>query len=176
MGRFQIKARRWMCSRLQLRASNIQCAAIGGVLLLMIALIVRVVSGSPYRSYLMFRHLYMVPPLSLLTLLNGLLTFGLGFALGLAFSVKKYQRCPEKYRAGMIFVLLSVCWFAAYSFFFRGCMPFPALICLILTGILTVKCVSMFQKIHILCGWILGAFLIWNIFLIILLIMCISFI
>lgn len=169
----KVFSRRWIRT-LRLNVSDIRGGCFGGMVLLMLAIITRLLSGSPYRIYMLLRQFKILPPLVLLSTINLLLTVAMGFACGLILS---HRRCgkigEEKYRSGMLFVILITLWLSTYPLIFRSCMLGSALFLLMVACVLSVICALLFSRIRRLSALIALVFSCWVGYLIILLVNCI---
>ena len=168
-----VKLKRILTRLFCLRHIDLRCGYLGGLIMLIFTVLIRLLSGSPYRVYCVLRGSDFLPSLATLTFVNLLLTIAMGFACGLVLSCPRRSRQGIKYRGGMLFVLLTVFWLAAYPLVFQGCLLALALLSLILTWILCLGCVSLFFRVNPLSGWISVIFLFWLTYLILGLLGCI---
>lgn len=159
---------------LRLNITDIRGGCIGGMVLLMLAIITRLLSGSPYRIYILLRQFKILPPLVLLSTVNLLLTVAMGFACGLILSQRRCGKIgEEKYRSGMLFVILITLWLATYPMMFRSCMLGVTLLFLTAACVLSAICTLLFSRIRLLSASIALVFSCWIGYLIILLVDCI---
>ena len=168
------KVYRFMIRTWGIHARELYCAFLSSMIMLMIFFIVHVFSGSPYRVFFLLRSTRELLPFGVYVMLDLLFTTAIGFAFGLVFAGRGLcgKRYEEKYHAGMLFVLLAAFWFAVYPLVFRGNMFWMASICLLMTWLLSLRCIILFYYLQPLSGCILLAFLIWISYLLILLLGC----
>lgn len=176
MKRLSFKIKRNLVHLLSLRSADIRCGYLGGVILLTVSVLIRLLSGSPYRICLLLGNAPFLPRLSLLTFLNLLFSMGIGFACGLILSCRRSSVQCIKYQGGMLFVLLAVFWFASYPLVFRGGMFILTLLTLAAVWILSLGCTLIFTRIQRIAGWILFLFLCWVTYLFLCLLGCILWI
>ena len=157
-----------------LRTKNFRSGIVGGFILFILVAMIRFLSGSPYRVYMLLRQFHTLPPLVLLSTINLLLTVAMGIACGLIFSVHKCGRAGEvKYQSGMLFVILITLWLGVYPLIFRSCMLGCALLLFTVIWGLSLICFLLWRRIHRISSWIALLFTGWITYLIILLIRCI---
>lgn len=168
-----VKLKRTISRLFCLRHTDLRCGYLGALILLIFTVLIRLLSGSPYRVYYVLKGNDFLPSLAVLTLINLLLTVAMGFACGLVLSCPRRSHQCIKYRGGMLFILLTVFWLAAYPLVFQGCLLVAALLSLLLTWILCLGCASLFFRVHPLSGWISVCFLFWLTYLILGLLGCI---
>ena len=173
MKRSGIRIKRWLTHIFALRTADLRHGYLGAMIMILCASFIRLLSGSPYRSYLLLQSTCLMPPLSLLSLINLFFTAAMGFACGLVLSCHRRSARELKYQGGMLFILLAVFWFGIYPLIFRGGMLFTAFLLLIAAWILTLGCVLIFSHIQILAGGICATFLCWLTYLAISLLGCI---
>ncbi len=169
----RFNGQKWLAHTFDIQRRDIRCGYLCGAFMLITAVAVRLLSGSPYRIYFLLRGAGMLPPLIFLSLLNLLFTCGMGFACGIALSCRKKYACETKYRAGMLVILLSLCWFAAYPLVFRGSMLAAALFSLCASWFLSLCVMRLYFRIQALSAWITLFFLLWQTYQIIALLSCI---
>ena len=145
----------------------------GAIMLFILAVLIRFLSGSPYRVWLLLNVRQLLPPLWILSLLDGLFLLAMGFACGVIMASRRKSEQYAKYRGGMFFVLLFSLRFAAYPLLFRGAMLEVSLICMILTCIIGLVCSKLFLDTNRLSGVVTVCFFIWNCYLTVLLFSCI---
>ena len=147
-------------------------AFLGGFLLTISAVLVRMLSGPPYGVYIMVRQIHSLPPLILLLSLHLLLIFGMGAAVGIIMIDYRPYVYAAKYRAGMFFVIQITVYLAVYPLIFQSVMPRMALLFLILSFMLSLLCLKQFFEIRPLCGCIALIFSAWQFYMILLLLGC----
>lgn len=173
MGRTLKEFKRRFLNTFDLRVRELSCGYCGGLLMLVTAIAVRLLAGSPYRVYLMLRGTRILPPIFFLMLFNLLFSMELGFACGLVLVRGRKQMRELKYRAGLLSVLLALCWFFVYPLIFRGCMLTAALLLLMAAWGLTCACMILYFRICLFSGWLTACFLVWQTYLVISLAGCI---
>ena len=167
----KVKRKLRYCFRLHER--ELRSGYWGALVLLILAILIRLLSGSPYRVWLLLAVNQALPPLWILSLVDGVLTLAMGFACGLIMASRRKSEQCAKYRGGMFFVLLFSLRFAAYPLLFRGAMLAASVICMLLTCLSGVICSKLFFDTHRLSGLVAICFLIWNCYLTMLLFSCI---
>lgn len=166
MKRSKFKLKRWLNRIFCLQAVDLHCGYLGGLILLAVAILIRLVSGSPYRVYFLLKNARFMPSLTFFSLMNLVLTVAMGFACGLILSCRRRNLQCLKFQGGMLFVLLTVFWFITYPLVFRGCLLFAALLSLLAAWLLTLGCMLLFFRVQPLAGWISAVFLFWVTYLI----------
>lgn len=169
----RIKIRKWLVRTFDIQPRDMRCGCICGAWMLITAIVVRLLSGSPYRVYFLLRGARMLPPLIFLMVINLLFTVGMGFACGIALSFRKKHACEVRYRAGMLTVFWALCWFAAYPLAFRGSMLVACFLSLCAAWALSFFAMLLYFRIQALSAWISAFFLMWQTYQIILLMGCI---
>ena len=165
---------RQLMKALRLHPDDIHCGCLGGFLLLFTAIFVRVLAGSPYRYYAVLAALGIdtLPSIAWITVIHMLLAFVMGFACGLILCDRAPALSGSKYRAGMLFVILSTLWLSVYPLLFCNCMPWIALIMLVAVFICSLFAVFLFGAIRRLCGIIVFVFSCWIFYLSLLVLRC----
>ena len=165
--------RRLMC-KFDIRPHTLQCGYLGALFMLFVYALVRVMSGTPYQAYFFLREAGNLLPLGIYAMVNFVFSLGLGFAFGIFFSryTHSLRWRTEIYRCGMLFVLLSVLWYAAYPLLTRGNMLLAAFLCLIAVWGLGFLCLISMWRIQPLSGFVMLLFLFWIVFLILTLLRC----
>ena len=169
---FPPKLRRRITHPLCLHTTDIHGGYLGGILLVLISVFVRCLSGSPYRYYPALRAICKLPPFALITLIHLLLMFAMGFACGLILCEHGYHPRGDLYRAGMIFVILVTLYMAIHPLLFRIGLPWIAITVLGAVLALSLLCTRLFASIRRLCGMIVLVFSCWVIYLIVILFTC----
>ena len=162
MGHVRFKVRTWLSHTFDIQQKDIHAGCFVGTVMFLISVAVRLLSGAPYRVYFLLREAGIFPPLIIFTLLTLLITCTMGFACGVTLLCRKKHLRESKYQAGMIAVLLSLCWFAAYPLIFRGAMLAFGLFCLGMAWFLSFCVIKLYFRIQILSAWLMIISLLWQ--------------
>ncbi len=139
-----------------------------GFLLTVLGILVRAFTGGPYRMLLELEIGELVPPVWVMTLLWTLAFFTVGCAGGFVLAYRVGGSDGEKYKGGMLFILLAVlelCWYPLL--FGKGLVFLSALLCLLILC-LSVATTSAFYRVTKLSGMILLLHDIWLIYMLVL--------
>ena len=167
------KVKRKLRYGFRLHRWELRCGYVGALMLLLLAILLRFLSGSPYQVWLLLNVRQLLPPLWILSLVDGVFTLAMGFACGLIMASRRKSEQCSKYRGGMFFVLLFSLRFAAYPLLFRGAMLAAAVVFMLLTCLTGAICCKLFFDTHRLSGIVAICFLIWNCYLTMMLFSCI---
>lgn len=120
-----------------------------GTLLVLLGIAVRVGVGSPYPTLVALSVGEMVPPAWLMLFLWTLSFFVIGCAFSFVLGYRGREGQVEKYKGGMLFVLLAVlelCWYP--TFFRGGYVFFSAMLALLILclGICVMNCFYRVSK------------------------------
>jgi len=163
-GRMTVSA--WLNSEME--QSNPIVMVVIGVLLTVIALLVRAGVGSPYQTIHAMGIDEIVPPVWIMTLLWTLSFLIVGCAAGFVLAFRTCGRDAEKYRGGMFFVLLAVleiCW---YPLFFGAHLVFLSALSSILILCLALTVTFAFYRVTKFAGMLLLLHDVWLIYMLIL--------
>lgn len=149
--------------RFDIQKQALRCGYLGGFFMLLSFVLIRMLSGTPYRVYFYLREVGDLLPLGIYAAMNLLFSVWLGIAFGMVFSCRSCcgRRRAEVYRGGMLFIFMTVLWYAAYPLVVRGNLLLLALICLIAVCVIGIGCVVSFFRILPISGWIVFLYLIW---------------
>lgn len=147
----------------------------GAGILIAVAVLVRLLSGSPVLIWGILRRNCPLPPLFVFHLLVIVLSGCIGFACGLVLSAPGRACESDKYCGGMFCVLLCVFWFIAYPLTFRAGLFLLTLLDLCIVAFLTFLCMLLFSRIRRLAGGIMLAVLVGVVYLLLLILMGILF-
>ena len=164
--------RRHMRRQIRLCATDIRGGYVGGILLVTISVFVTLLSGSPYKGYPPLWLCCNLPPLIIIELIHFTITFAMGFSCGLILCEHRCHPRDKKYRAGMLFVILSTLYMTVPSLLFRHGLPWIALLVLLIVSVLSLLLTMLFYSIRRLCGAISLAFFCWITYLVILMLSC----
>ena len=141
------------------------CMLVGGGLLLAVFFVVRFTSGSPYVVMQRLRLWSCIPPVFLTTFLFTLWFLLIGCAFGLCLGCPGRGREAEKYKGGMLFILLAVLELVWYPCFFVRAEVFLSVLLSILCVALCVGVFLCFRKVSKLCACVMLIHAIWLIYL-----------
>ena len=156
----------WMSA--EIRQTSPTLAVIVGCLCAIAYVIVRGTSGHPYGVMLALGISDLVPPVWLMTVLRFLSFFTVGCAAGLVLGWRERGCAGEKYRAGMLFLLLvalELCW---YPTLFVSALVFLAVLESLMILVLSLLVTVGFFRVSRLAGVILTLHCVWVIYLMIL--------
>lgn len=136
-----------------------------GGLLLVIFFVVRLTSGSPYVVMQRLRLWSCIPPVFFTTLLFTLWYLTIGCAFGLCLGSPCRGREAEKYKGGMLFVVLAVLELLWYPCFFVRAEIFFALLLSLLCVLFCVGVFLCFLKVSGLCAGVMLIHCLWLIYL-----------
>ncbi|MDY3864039.1 MAG: tryptophan-rich sensory protein [Eubacteriales bacterium] len=156
----------WMSA--EIRQTSPALAVIVGCLCAIVYVIVRGTSGHPYGVMLALGISDLVPPVWLMTVLRFLSFFTVGCAAGLVLGWRERGCAGEKYRAGMLFLLLvalELCW---YPTLFVSALVFLAVLESLMILVRSLLVTVGFFRVSRLAGVILTLHCVWVIYLMIL--------
>ncbi len=152
----------------ELERSSPMLMIVLGVLLTVAAILVRSFVGSPYRTMLALGISDLVPPVWLMTLLWSFAFFTIGAAAGYVLGVRSGGCEGDKYKGGMLFVLLAVAELCWYPTLFGANLVFLSVLEAILILCLSVSVTIVFSRISRFSGMLLFFHDIWLIYMLIL--------
>ncbi|MBR3893738.1 MAG: tryptophan-rich sensory protein [Clostridia bacterium] len=156
----------WLNSEME--QSNPIVMVVIGVLLTIVALLVRAGVGSPYETIHAMGIAEIIPPVWIMTLLWTLSFLIVGCAAGFVLAFRTCGRDTEKYRGGMFFVLLAVleiCW---YPLFFGAHLVFLSALASILILCLALTVTFSFYRVTKFAGMLLLLHDVWLVYMLIL--------
>lgn len=153
----------WLSAEME--QSNPTVMILCGALLCAGGILSRALSGSPYRVMLELGIGEIVPPVWLMTVLWCLAFFTVGAAAGFVLSARPRGCEGEKYKGGMLFVLLAVAELLWYPTLFCGGWVFLSALESVLILCLSVCVTVCFFRISGLPGIILVFHDVWLIYL-----------
>ncbi|MBE6633305.1 MAG: hypothetical protein E7620_03060 [Ruminococcaceae bacterium] len=156
---------------LELGKSSLALTVVCGVLASALCVAVGCLTEQPYRVILELGIGDLVPPVWLFALFRFLAMFTAGCGIGLVLGRREPSCAAEKYRTGMLFLLMAaaeLCWF---PMLFGACRVFLSVLDIVLAVILAVYVTVGSFRVSGLSG---GIFVLHAVWLIYLLIMSIS--
>lgn len=139
-----------------------------GLLLAASCIAVRSVSGSPHQMILQLDIKDLLPPVWLLSALRFLAMLTVGCAAGMVLGHKRSACQIEKYKGGMLFVLLAVLELLWYpTLFYWGLLLLTLIECLCML-LLAIAVTACFFKVSRFAGYIMVAHAVWLAYLLIL--------
>ncbi len=163
-GRMTVNA--WL--NMEMERSNPFVMIAFGVLLTVIALLVRGFTGSPYAVILALDVRDMIPPVWIMTLLWSVSFLVVGAAGGFVLAYRASGREADKYKGCMFFVLLSVMELLWYPTFFGAQMLFLSVLIAILCLCLSIAVTAAFYRVTKLAGMLLFLHDVWLVYMLIL--------
>ncbi len=145
----------------ELEATEPWVMLVFGILSAALGITVRSVVGSPYLFLFSLGVKELVPPAWLMTVLWTVSFFVIGCSFGFVLCYRACGRECEKYKGGMLFVLLIVlelCW---YPLFFAGHMVFLSGLCSVLILCLSVATAVNFFRVSFFPGGLMALHSIW---------------
>ncbi len=157
----------WLSSELE--RSNPVLMIFFGFLFCAAGILVRALTESPYRTILVLGINEIVPPVFLMTVLWTVAFFTVGCAGGFVLAYRATGGCEvEKYKGGMLFVLLVVgelCW---YPLFFGANLIFLSALLFLLILCLSVAVTVSFYRVTKFAGMIILFHAFWLVYMLIL--------
>lgn len=156
----------WMSA--EVRQTSLALAVIVGCLCAIAYVTVRGMSGHPYRVMLELGISDLIPPVWLMTALRFLSFLTVGCAAGLVLGWRERGCAAEKYRAGMLFLLLialELCW---YPTLFVSAMVFLAVLESLAIVVLSLLVTVGFFRVSRLSGILLVLHSVWLCYLMVL--------
>ena len=153
---------------LELQQSSLLLTVFCGAVLAALCVAVGVVTESPYRVILELGIGDLLPPVWLFVSLRFLALFTVGCAAGLMLGNRDVACRAEKYRGGMLFLLMAateLCW---YPTLFGGRMVFLCVLEAILMLCLSIAVTACVFRISRLSGWLFLLHSFWLAYLLIL--------
>lgn len=132
-----------------------------GIIFAAIGVTVRSVVGSPYIFLLSLGVLDLVPPAWLMTFLWTLSFFVIGAAFGFVLGYRTGGRDPEKYKGGMLFLLLAVAELCWYPLFFSAKLVFLSALLSVLILCVAVATAVNFFRVSGFPGGIMALHCVW---------------
>ena len=151
----------------EMAQSNTVCVFALGVLFALGGIIVRLAVGSPDLSILALGINALIPPVWLMCVLWTVSFFTVGCAAGLVLGTRGGLEA-EKYKGGMVFVLMAVlelCW---YPTFFGAGLIFLSVLETVAILCLSVGCTLCFSRVSRLAGILSFFHAIWLVYILIL--------
>ena len=152
----------------ELEHTSCMISVLFGTLFTVCAIVVRVWTGSPYRSILELNIGEITPPVWLMTLIWTLTFFINGCAAGIVFAYKPKHRDAEKYKGCLYFILLVIFEFLWYPTLFGNQWVFLSVLEAILILCLSVATTLVFYRVTKLSGMLLLLHDIWLVYMLIL--------
>ena len=154
---FHRKYGRITCSAwidLELQQSRMAAVLLGGIISGALCASVGILTGSPHRTILELSLSELLPPLWLFNALRFLAIFTLGCAAGLMLGNRNPCHAAEKYRGGMLFLLMLAVELGWYAALLGGGLLFWSLMLALLTVVFAVMALLCAVRISSLCGWL----------------------
>lgn len=158
--------RAWLNAEME--QSGVGWMVMGGVLTALVFVVVQFLSGSPYRVMLELNVADLVPPVWLLILLRFLAFLTVGCALGLVLGTRICGCDTEKYKGGMLCLLLIAAELSWYPTLFVAGAVVISLLEAILALFFSVCTTVCFFRVSRFSGWILILHNVWLLYLLIL--------
>ena len=152
----------------EMAQSNTACVLALGILFALGGILVRLLVGSPYLSILALGIKTLIPPVWLMCVLWTVSFFTVGCAAGLVLGYRGGGWEAEKYKGGMIFILMAVlelCW---YPTFFGAGLIFLSVLETVAILCLAVGSMLCFSRVSRLSGILLFFHVIWLVYILIL--------
>ena len=152
---------------IRLNSISRQYGCIGGAILVIVMLVVRWTSGSPYFFLSQLRDDSVWLPVWLASLLWMLWYFVVGFVWGMLLCEVRCRAMPWAvwfYRGSLYFLVGLFFGFMWYPCLFRACMPFFSLFALALSLLFMCIATACWLRIHAMGGVILGGYCAWLLF------------
>ena len=152
----------------ELEQSSVALMLALGAMLTVGGIVVRAAVGSPYRVMLELGIGELVPPAWVMALLWSVAFFTVGAAAGFVLGYRRSECDGDKYKGGMLFVLLAVlelCW---YPTFFGSSLVLLSLLETLLILALSLGVTALFYRISGFAGMLLLLHDVWLIYLLVL--------
>ena len=153
---------------LEMEQSHPAVMLAGGVLMTLGGILIRFFAGSPYMTVLALGIGDLVPPVWLMTVLWSLAFFTVGSAAGFVLGYRRGACEVDKYKGGMLFILLAVLEFCWYPTLFAGGLVFLSVLECILALCLSVGVTVCFYRVSGFAGMIFLLHDVWLIYMLIL--------
>ena len=150
----------------EMEQTSLPLAIFGGVLFAAAGIAVRIVSGTPYRVMLELGIADLIPPVWLMSFLRLLSFITAGCAAGLVLGYRERGCYAEKYRGGMLFILMAVlelCW---YPTLLVAGLVFLGVVVALLMLALSICVTVCFMKVCRFAGGILILHSVWLAYLV----------
>ncbi|MEE1115573.1 MAG: tryptophan-rich sensory protein [Clostridia bacterium] len=155
------KIRFFSSCREELHRIGLAEALICGSVTAFASVLVRGVSGSPYRC-INFLHLHgVIPPVWLMSMLWFVWHFIIGATMGAVMGNSNFCCGIPKYRGGMFWVLMTVFGLIWYPMFFCAEMMFFSMLDVLVVLALSVICAIDFFRVYKLCGFVMALYSLW---------------
>ncbi|MBQ7335864.1 MAG: tryptophan-rich sensory protein [Clostridia bacterium] len=139
-----------------------------GAVMMIGGIIVRLAVGSPHMMLLALNVSLPIPPVWLMTLLWSLAFLTVGCAAGFVLGFRAGGCDVDKYKGGMLFILLAVLEFCWYPTFFGAGLIFLSVLESILILCLAVGVTLCFYRVSKFAGMLVLLHVIWLIYMLIL--------
>ena len=162
----KITVNAWL--NMEMNRSSVALTVIIGTVLMGAGIVVRFLTGGPHMMLLALNVGDLVPPVWLMGLLWSVSFFTIGCAAGFILGYRDRGCEVEKYKGGMLFVLLAVlelCW---YPTFFGASLVFLSVLESILILCLAVGVTFCFYRVSKLGGMLILFHDIWLVYMLIL--------
>lgn len=162
----KITVNAWL--NMEMNQSSLAMTVVVGILLMTAGLVVRFVTGSPHMMLLALDVGDMVPPVWLMGLLWSVSFLVIGCAAGFILAYRGSGCEVEKYKGGMLFVLLAVlelCW---YPTFFGAGLIFLSALESVLILCFSIGVTFCFYRVSKLGGMLILFHDVWLIYMLIL--------
>ena len=139
-----------------------------GAMLTGVGFLVRFSVGSPYQRMPMLVHCEHLPPLWLLGVLWSAALFTVGCAGGFVVGHRDRSLITEKYKGGMLFLLLGAMELLWYAVFFGGGLLFASALLAVGVLCISVAATVCFARVSKFAGMILVFHNVWLVYMVVL--------
>ncbi len=137
------------------------CMAIGAAAALLVAIAVHQCTKSPLDIVILLEHRISLPPIWLLNILWYVWFALLGATCGIVMSCEKYYCQTEKYKGGMLFVIMLTLEYLWYPLFFGGAKFFISLLVLLICSIFCFLSALCFYRVYRTAGIVVFVHCLW---------------